>query len=113
MNKTPQSFGRDYKQMLENQQKINEAVKAVIDYFGDTWYESELELMFSATTQIVGLMELAKQQMISSKGRDELEFKTDEISLFLQVVRIYLQLLKPFAEMADRDAIRDELRGEA
>lgn len=89
------------KKMLESQQKMNEAVSAVADYFRDASYETELELMLSATTQIVGLMELAKQQMINTRGRDELEFKTDEISLFLRVVNEYLKMLKPFAEMME------------
>ena len=89
------------KKMLESQQKMNEAVSAVSDYFRDTSYEAELELILSATTQIVGLMELAKQQMINTHGRDELEFKTDEISLFLRVVNEYLKMLKPFAEMME------------
>lgn len=91
------------KKMLDSQQKMNEAVKAITNYFGDTRYEAELELMLSATTQIVGLMELAKQQMIDTRGDDELEFKTDEISLFLRVVREYLNLLKPFAKMIDNE----------
>ena len=91
------------KKMLDSQQKMNEAVKAITNYFGDTRYEAEPELMFSATTQIVGLMELAKQQMINSRGRDELDFKTDEITLFLQVVREYLHFLRPFAEMMDNE----------
>ena len=95
------------KKMLENQQKTNEAVKAIADYFRDTWYESELELMFSATTQIVGLMELAKQQAIKDR-MSEVEFSTSEITVFLQVVRSYLKLLKPFAEMADREAREDD-----
>lgn len=91
------------KKMLDSQQKMNEAVKAIINYFAHTRYETELELMFSATTQIVGLMELAKQQMINSRGCDELDFKTDEITLFLQVVREYLHFLRPFAEMMDKE----------
>lgn len=86
---------------LESQQKMNEAVSTVADYFRDTSYETELELMLSATTQIVGLMELAKQQMINTRGRDELEFKTDEISLFLRVVNEYLKMLRPFAMMTE------------
>jgi hypothetical protein len=86
---------------LESQQKMNEAVNTVADYFRDTSYETELELILSATTQIVGLMELAKQRMINTRGRDELEFKTDEISLFLRVVNEYLKMLKPFAEMME------------
>lgn len=89
------------KKMLESQQKMNEAVKAITNYFEDSPYETDLELMLSATTQIVGLMELAKQQMINTRGRDELEFKTDEISLFLRVVNEYLKMLKPFAEMME------------
>ena len=95
------------KKMLENQQKVNEAVQAIADYFRDTWYETELELMFSATTQIVGLMELAKQQMIKDR-LSEVEFSTSEITVFLQVVRSYLRLLKPFAEMKDREAREDD-----
>ena len=91
------------KKMLENQQKVNEAVTAITSYFGNMRYEVELELMLSATTQIVGLMELAKQQMIVSNGDDELEFQADEIAMFLRAVREYLNLLKPFAKMIERE----------
>lgn len=89
------------KKMLESQQKMNEAVSAVADYFRDTSYETDLELMLDATTQIVGLMELAKQQMINTRGGDELTFKTDDITLFLRVVNEHLKMLKPFAEMLE------------
>ena len=87
------------KGMLESQQKINEAVKSITDYFEGVSYEDDLELMFSAQTQIVGLMELAKQQMVNSHGKDELSFKTDDITTFLQTIREYLHMLKPFAQM--------------
>ena len=85
--------------MLENQQKVNEAVKTITDYFMHVTYEDDLELMFSAQTQIVGLMELAKQQMINSHGHDELSFVTNDITTFLQTIREYLHMLKPFAQM--------------
>lgn len=85
--------------MLESQQKVNEAVKSITDYFEGVSYEEDLELMFSAQTQIVGLMELAKQQMINSHGKDELSFKTDDITMFMQTIREYLHMLKPFAQM--------------
>lgn len=85
--------------MLESQQKINEAVKSITDYFEGVSYEDDLELMFSAQTQIVGLMELAKRQMINSHGKDELSFKTDDITMFMQTIREYLHMLKPFAQM--------------
>ena len=87
------------KGMLESQQKINEAVKSITDYFEGVSYEDDLELMFSAQTQIVGLMELAKRQMINSHGKDELSFKTDDITMFMQIIREYLHMLKPFAQM--------------
>ena len=89
------------KKMLENQQKMNEAVKAITDYFEDIPYETDLELMLNATTQIVGLMELAKQQMVVTRGMDELVFKTDEISIFLRVVNEHLKMLRPFAMMTE------------
>lgn len=89
------------KKMLENQQKVNEAVKAITNYFEDSPYETDLELMLDATTQIVGLMELAKQQMIKTSGMDELEFKTDDITIFLRVVNEHLKMLRPFAMMAE------------
>ena len=87
------------KTMLESQQKVNEAVKSITYYFEGVSYEDDLELMFSAQTQIVGLMELAKQQMINSHGKDELSFKTDDITMFMQTIREYLHMLKPFAQM--------------
>ena len=86
---------------LESQQKMNEAVSAVADYFRDTSYETDLELMLDATTQIVGLMELAKQQMIKTSGMDELVFKTDDITIFLRVVNEHLKMLRPFAMMTE------------
>lgn len=89
------------KKMLESQQKMNEAVSAIADYFRDTSYETDLELMLDATTQIVGLMELAKQQMINTRGDDELTFKTDDITLFLRVVNEHLKMLRPFAMMTE------------
>lgn len=89
------------KKMLENQQKVNEAVKAITNYFEDSPYDTDLELMLNATTQIVGLMELAKQQMVVTRGMDELTFKTDDISIFLRVVNEHLKMLRPFAMMAE------------
>jgi len=87
--------------MLENQQKVNEAVKTITNYFEDSPYDTDLELMLNATTQIVGLMELAKQQMVVTRGMDELTFKTDDISIFLRVVNEHLKMLRPFAMMAE------------
>ena len=89
------------KKMLENQQKVNEAVKTITNYFEDSPYDTDLELMLNATTQIVGLMELAKQQMVVTRGMDELTFKTDDISIFLRVVNEHLKMLRPFAMMAE------------
>jgi hypothetical protein len=89
------------KKMLESQQKMSEAVKVIDNYFRDTSYETDLELMLDATTQIVGLMELAKQQMINTRGDDELTFKTDDITLFLRVVNEHLKMLRPFAMMTE------------
>jgi len=94
-------MSNNMKKMLENQQKVNEAVKAITSYFEDSPYETDLELMLDATTQIVGLMELAKQQMIKTSGMDELEFKTDDITIFLRVVNEHLKMLRPFAMMAE------------
>lgn len=89
------------KKMLESQQKVSEAVKAITNYFEDSPYETDLELMLNATTQIVGLMELAKQQMVVTRGMDELVFKTDDISIFLRVVNEHLKMLRPFAMMTE------------
>ena len=89
------------KKMLDNQQKVSEAVKTITGYFESSPYETDLELMLDATTQIVGLMELAKQQMIKTSGMDELEFKTDDITIFLRVVNEHLKMLRPFAMMTE------------
>ena len=89
------------KKMLESQQKMSEAVKVIDNYFRDSPYDVDLELMLDATTQIVGLMELAKQQMINTRGDDELTFKTDDITLFLRVVNEHLKMLRPFAMMTE------------
>ena len=86
---------------LENQQKINEAAKAIMEYFGEEMsYSVHLEQMLDAQTQIIGLMELAKKQMLIDPNT-ELEFQTDEIALFLRDVRTYLGFLKPFVNLAE------------
>ena len=87
----------DVKRLLENQHHLNEAIKAIVENFtGGYPYEAHLEQMVDAQTEIVALMELAKNQ--ASIGRPEDEFDTDRIIGFLQAVRTYLRLLKPFTE---------------
>ena len=87
---------------IDTQQRINEAAKTVIDYFcQEVPYVDHLEAMLSAQTQIIGLMELAKQHMIHTNGGDELEFQTDEITMFLRDVHHYLEMLKPFIEIGE------------
>lgn len=90
------------KETLDTQQKINEAVKRIIDYFDTPTYMEDLKLMLNAQTQIMGLMELAKARMITTRGDDELDFQTDEITMFLRVVHEYLKMLEPFAELGDK-----------
>ena len=86
------------KKMLADQQKINEAVKKILQYFGtEVPYTDHLEQMLDAQAQIIALMEMAKQQAAIHDPHDEVE--TDEITQFLCDVRCYLRLLKPFAEM--------------
>ena len=70
----------NFRNVLDTQQRINEAAKAIMDYFGNEMpYYVHLEQMLSAQTQIIGLMELVKMHMISNPN-DELDFKTDEIT---------------------------------
>lgn len=87
------------KKMLENQQKINEAVKYIMEYFGGQCpYCVHIEQMLDAQTQIIGLMELAKHQMLVDP-MTELRYETDQITMFLQDVRQYLKMLEPFANI--------------
>ena len=87
---------------LENQQKINDAAKAIMEYFGEEMpYSVHLEQMLDAQTQIIGLMELAKHQMLTDPN-SELDFQTDEITLFLRDVRHYVSFLKPFIELVEK-----------
>ena len=91
----------NFRKVLDTQQRINEAAKAIMDYFGNEMpYTIHLEQMLSAQTQIIGLMELVKMHMISNPN-DELDFMTDEITLFLRDVHHYLRMLKPFIELAE------------
>lgn len=88
--------------VLDTQQKINEAAKYIMDYFGSEMpYDVHLEQMLNAQTQIIGLMELAKMHMINQPD-DELDFQTDEITLFLRDVHHYLKMLKPFIELVEK-----------
>ena len=87
---------------IDTQQRINEAARGIIDYFcHEMPYTVHLEAMLSAQTQIIGLMELAKQEMINTRGDSELDFKTSNITMFLRDVYHYLELLKPFIELGE------------
>lgn len=89
-------MANNMKKMLADQQKMNEAVKAIVEYFTVCYpYEEHLEQMVDAQTEIVALMELAKQQ--AAIGGSRCEVDTETITVFLQAVRTYLKLLKPFA----------------
>ncbi len=89
------------RKMLDYQQRINEAAKYIIDYFrNEVDYEVHLEQMLSAQTQIIGLMELSKKQAIIDHG-DRVTSGSDEIVYFLHDVHHYLQMLKPFIELAE------------
>ena len=93
-NKTTK-YMNNMKKTLENQQRLNEAVKAIVEYFTVCYpYEEHLEQMVDAQTEIVALMELAKQQ--AAIGGSRCEVDTETITVFLQAVRTYLKLLKPF-----------------
>lgn len=96
------------RKMLENQQKINEAVKHILDYFGgEVPYTVHVEQMLDAQTQIIGLMDLAKTQMLIDPD-SELEFTTNEIPMFLRDVRNYLKMLKPFVELLGQAGFGNE-----
>lgn len=87
------------KTMLENQQKINEAVKDVVHFFDTSdGYVTHLELMLNAQTQIIGLMQMAKKQLAADRD-EELFCQSEEIFFFLTYVKEYLQMLKPFLEI--------------
>ena len=89
----------DMKKALENQQKINEAVTKIMTYFGEECcYCRHIEQMLDAQTQIIGLMELAKDKVISDPSQ-EFECSTDQITWFLYDVRQYLKMLEPFANL--------------
>ena len=95
------------KTTLEHQQTIMEAAKAIMRYFGhEIDYESHLEQMLSAQTQIIGLMELSKKQAIIGHG--DVLSSSDEIAIFLHDVHTYLKFLKPFIEIA-KDFDSDDL----
>jgi len=92
------------RKMLDNQQRINEAAKYIIDYFSrEMDYQVHLEQMLSAQTQIIGLMELSKTQAIIDRG-DGVTSGSNEIVLFLHDVQHYLKMLKPFIEMAEEQS---------
>ena len=90
-------MANNMKKMLADQQKINEAVKAIFNYFRDCPYASYVEQLADAQTQIIALMELAKQQA-AIRGACE-EVQTDGITTFLMDASYQLKLLRPFAEL--------------
>jgi len=94
--------------VLEGQQKINDAAKTIMDYFRtEVPYDVHLEHMIEAENQIVGMMDLVRQRMITDP-MEELEYLTDEIPLFLRNVHFYLKMLKPFVELVGQTGFGDK-----
>ena len=96
-NKNIKIMVNNMKKMLADQQKINEAVKAVFNLFSDCPYATYVEAMAEAQTQIIGLMELAKQQAAIHDANEEIQ--TSDITQFLMDVSSLYKVLRPFAEM--------------
>lgn len=89
----------NFKKVLEQQKEINEAVAKIVEYFGTEMpYFVHIEQMVDAQTEILGLLELAKEQN-RNKSFPVIEDTSEEIILFLRDVRTYLKLLKPFIEL--------------
>ena len=86
-----------FKKSLEDQQKINEAVKAIFNLFSDCPYASYVESMAEAQTQIIGLMEMAKQQAAIHEASEEIQ--TNDIAMFLMDMSAFFKVLRPFADM--------------
>jgi hypothetical protein len=96
------------KKMLADQQQINNAVKYIMEYFGgEVPYSVHIVQMLDAQTQIIGLMELAKHQMLV-KPDTELEYETDQIAMFLRDVRQYLKMLEPFANLLGQTGLGNQ-----
>lgn len=90
-------MANNMKKMLADQQKINEAVKAIFNLFSECPYASYMEDMAEAQTQIISLMEMAKQQAAIHDACDEIQ--TSDITMFLMDVSSIFKILRPFAEM--------------
>jgi hypothetical protein len=98
---------KDMKKMLKDQQKINEAVKRIVEYFStEVPYTDHLEMMIEAQSQILDLMEMAKNQAAISNPHEEVD--TESIMQFLRDVRCCHQLLKPFAQLAGQVGFAEE-----
>lgn len=92
-------MSNNFKKVLEQQKDINDAVAKIVEYFGQEMpYYLHIEQMVDAQTEILGLLELAKEQN-RDKTFPTIEDSSEEIILFLRDVRTYLKLLKPFIEL--------------
>ena len=97
----------NFKKVLEQQKEINEAVAKIVEYFGKEMpYFVHIEQMVDAQTEILGLLELAKEQN-RDKTFPTIEDSSEEIILFLRDVRTYLKLLKPFIELTGQLNLMD------
>ena len=86
-----------FKKSLEDQQRIDEALKAICNLFTDCRYASYVEEMAEAQTQIIGLMEMAKQQAAIHDASEEIQ--TNDIAMFLMDMSAFFKVLRPFADM--------------
>lgn len=95
------SMKRNVFESPDFQAKVNDAAKRIMDYFGgEEPYQFHKNQMLDAQTQIIALMDLAKEKVIQDPNM-EIPLMTDEIPLFLRYVRLYLDMLLPFVKLLD------------
>ena len=93
----------NFKNVLENQKQVNEAITSIVNYFEQCPYSSCVESFAEAQTQILKMVKSLQYYEIGKRPSEQATSDVDmeDLLLFMMPVQEYLTLPKPFTNQSE------------
>ena len=94
-----------FQKTLDYQQKMNEAIASIVEYFEQCPYSSCVESFADAQTQILKMVKFLQYYDIGKRPSEQAfsEVDMEDLILFMMQMQEFLKLLKPFANQSEDD----------
>ena len=95
----------NFKNTLDTQQKMNDAIAAIVKYFDQCSYSLCVESFANVQIQIMKMVKFLQHYDIGRRPSEQAfsEVDLDDVILFMMEVHEYLLLLKPFSNQSENE----------